>query len=203
IVLKIPCFCRVPKSTRTSSLTVSVESDARFVGAWNDVITQPSLPPATASRGPQRNPDAATAHAAAMAAMAKRAARVVMGVLTQIRRQCYATYYAAVRNLVAASGNPTRCFVGLERPDRPQERARVRNPQAPHPGRRIAQEAARVLRPEHHHQHGVADLLPRRPVHGRVAVGAGPRGGGTWHRLRPARLPAARFGTPRSEERRV
>src|SRR5713226_4041545 len=128
MVRKIPCFCRVPKSTRTSSLTVSVESDAMFMSDWNDVITQPSLPPATASWGPQRNPDAATAQAAAMAAIAIRAARVVMGVLTQIRRQCYATYYAAVRNLVAASGNPTRCFVGLGPPDRSQKRARVRNP---------------------------------------------------------------------------
>src|SRR6266852_8635944 len=179
----------VPMSTRASSLIVSVESDAMLMSDWKEVITQPSSARAAV-------PETVTAHAAAMAAIAKRAARVVMGVLTQIRRQCYATYYAAVRYLVAASGNPTRCFVGLERPDRPQERARVRNPQAPHPGRRVAQKAARLLRPEHHHQHGGVDPLPGGFVHGRLGVGAGPRSGRTWHRLRPARFPAPRLGTP-------
>src|SRR5712691_4819392 len=172
-----------------SSLTVSVESGAMLRSDWKDVMTQPSSVCAAAV-------DPATAQAAAMAAIVSRAARIFIGVLTQIRRQCYATYYAAIRYVVAASGNTTRCDIGLERPDRPQQRARVRNPQAPHPGRRVAQETARLLRPEHHHQLGPVDPLPGRRVHGRIGVVAGPRGCRTWHRLRPAWLPAARLGTP-------
>ncbi len=133
---------------------------------------------------------------AAIAVIANRAARIVTRVLTEIRRQCYATYYAFIRYVVAASGNPIRGGIGVGWPGRPQKRARIRDPQAPCPGRRVAQEAARVLRPQHHHQLGAADPLPGRLVLGRLGVGAGAGGRRTWHRQRPARLPAARLGTP-------
>src|SRR5260370_36881598 len=172
-----------------SSLTVSVESEATLISHWTDVMPQLSSPWAT-------GPDNTAAQVAAMTAIANRPARIVTRVLTQIRRQCYAPYYAAIRYVVAASGNPIRCRVGVGWPGRPQKRARVRDPQAPHPGRRVAQEAAGVLRIEHHHQLGPVDSLPGGFVHGRLGVGAGPPAGRTWHRLRPAPFPAPRLGTP-------
>src|SRR4029077_18472700 len=98
-----------------SSLMVSVESAAMLMSDWKDVMIQPSSACAVTF-------DTANDHATAMAVIATRAARIFIGVLTQIRRQCYATYYGPIGYLVAASGNPTRGGIGLGRPDRPQER---------------------------------------------------------------------------------
>src|SRR5713226_7062046 len=99
-----------------SSLTVSVESEATLMSDWKDVITQLSSPWAT-------GPDNTTAQMAAMTAIANRAARIVTRVLTQIRRQCYATYYAAIPYFAPASANPVGAVVEAGGPPAPKNAA--------------------------------------------------------------------------------
>src|SRR6266571_3615813 len=82
MVRKIPCFWRPLKSTWMSSLMVRVESVATPMSEWNDVMTQASLPPATASRGPQRSAVRRISQSAAKAERARRAIRMVRSDLT-------------------------------------------------------------------------------------------------------------------------